>query len=521
MIEGLGVFAEGVSSWAKVLASGTDKTARIVIFASAAADIAGYTSRGLSKPLAVDALQELAVLHGLVADFGDDVIQAHIAQAFEDLENVPPLMDDGEPRPKPKLKPNGNGNGNGHSHGTTLPATSPFPIVGSLLSRRPWEVPGLLMRKQVTLLVAPPGSGKSLLTLQLAMICGAGISEWAGWKPRGRYRTLVINVEEDEEEMKRRLFGACEIMGLDQKELVDRIYLADTPSIVVAKADSRTKTVTATPMMEKIVATIIELKIDLVVVDPFAETFQGDENSNSELKWAAVLWREVARKTGCAVLLVHHARKYSGSMAGDPDAGRGGGALTGVARIVATLFPMTDQEFDLYRKGIKKQYPRADRSRFIRFDDAKANHNLMTPAARWFYKETIGVGNAGDGIPEDEVGVLKPWKVPDFFDDLNIEKINYLLDEIDIGTRDDEGQPTGDPYGPTKKGNSKRWVGDLIQESLQISAADAKKLIDRWLETGLLVEYQAKTKTSKGVVRDCLKVDGTKRPGTLVEEVFL
>ena len=113
---------------------------------------------------------------------------------------------------------------------------------------------------------------------------------------------------------------------------------------MVAKADSRTKTVTRTPMLEAIVETILVGGFDIVIVDPFAETFAGDENSNSELKWAGVLWREVARRTNCAVMLVHHTKKYAQDMAGDMDAGRGGGSLSGVARMVGTLFPMTAKE---------------------------------------------------------------------------------------------------------------------------------------------------------------------------------
>ena len=107
---------------------------------------------------------------------------------------------------------------------------------------------------------------------------------------------------------------------------------------MVARADSRTKTVIATPVLDQIIQTIIELKIDIVIVDPFAETFAGDENSNSELKWAGVLWREVARRTNAAVLIVHHAKKYASNMAGDLDAWRGGGALSGVARICRRCF---------------------------------------------------------------------------------------------------------------------------------------------------------------------------------------
>ena len=62
------------------------------------------------------------------------------------------------------------------------------------------------------------------------------------------------------------------------------------------------------------------------------------------MKWAGILWREVARKTMTALWLVHHTKKYAGSMAGEQDASRGGGALIGTARIMSTLFEMTEDE---------------------------------------------------------------------------------------------------------------------------------------------------------------------------------
>ena len=505
---GLGIYAEGFASWQKVLAGtvGIDPEARREIFGNAAVDVAGYVARGLAKALAADGLWEIAQAHGLVAAFGADAIQADIAEAFKDLDAA------GGARGAER-KANG--------HGAALSAICPFPIDGSKLPRRAWLVPGLLLRGQVTLLVAPPGSGKSLLTLQLAMVCAGGLAEWGGWRPRGRYRSLVINVEEDQTEMERRLFGAHKIMNIAQADL-SGIFLANAGSIVVARADSRTKTVTATPMRDQIVQTIIDLAIDIVIVDPFAETFAGDENSNSELKWAGVLWRDIARSTNVAVVLVHHAKKYASNMAGDMDAARGGGSLAGVARIVATLFPMTEPEFERCQADIKKAFPKAaERGRFIRFDDAKANLSLITSSARWFFKQTIGLGNAGDGLPEDDVGVLVPWQRPGILAGLDAEKINAVLDEIAAGLRDDDGEPTGEPYTPSRKGGSKRWVGLLLQRLMECSEAEAKTIIGQWLESGLLEVYLAPTRSSKGNNRECLKVHDARRPGVVTEASFL
>jgi KaiC/GvpD/RAD55 family RecA-like ATPase len=388
---------------------------------------------------------------------------------------------------------------------TDLPVVFPFPIDGTKLPRRPWLVPGLLLRRQVTLMVAPPGSGKSLLTLQLAMLCVSGMTSWAGWRPRGRYRVLIINVEEDAEEMSRRLCAAAEVMGLDQVDLQGRVVLAKAASIVVATADSRTKTVTATPMLEQVVRALMTLQIDIVVVDPFAETFAGDENSNSELKWAAVLWREVARRTNAAVMLVHHTKKYAQNMAGDPDASRGGGSLAGVARIVATLFPMTREEATAF------EIDPDTHNHYLRFDDAKANLSLMSAAARWFQKQSRTLNNAGDGEPADEVGVLVPFLPPNIFDAMTTDVAKAILDELEAGGKDDDGGSTGEPFTLRK---TKRWAVPVLQQYLQCSEQDGRKILDKWIKNGVLEEADTYVKSAK---KRRVGLHVKARPGDLIE----
>jgi hypothetical protein len=394
-----------------------------------------------------------------------------------------------------------------------VPLLFPFPIKGEEIPRRQWIVPGLLLRRNLSILVAPPGSGKSLLTLQMGLMMSTGMV-WGGWRPRRPCKVLIINSEDDTDEMRRRLYAAYGEMNITTlDEVRQRLAIAEAPGdIVIAKADGRTKTVLAQPMVDRLIKTVKEYGFDVLIVDPFAETFDGDENSNSELKWAAVLWRRIARETGAAVMLVHHTRKF-GAEAGNMDSARGGSALVGVARIVSTLFAMTREEAAIY--DIEEE----ERHKFLRFDDAKANQALVTFAAKWFTKKSIVLPNGDDDEPADEVGVLEPWAPQGIFARMTNETANSILDAIATGLLGKDRKPTGDLYCPTKIGRSnQRWAGHVIVEQLGCKPTEAQKAIDAWLKSGLLVEVDAVVPLGKGKERKCLHVVDALRPGTTTSE---
>jgi hypothetical protein len=390
---------------------------------------------------------------------------------------------------------------------TPLATIDAFPIDEAAISLRPWLIPGLLLRQHVTVLVAPSASGKSLLSVPISIACALNMP-WANWRPRQRCRVLIVNAEDDRDEMQRRLCAAAQRMDANHAELAGYIKLADNPSnVVIANYDTKTKTLVRTPLMAELIDTIKAQAIDVLMVDPFAETFQGDENSNSELKWVAMLWREIARTSNIAVLLNHHTKKYATGMQGDMDAARGGGSLIGIARIVSTLFPMTAEEAELM------EITAENRIKYIRYDDAKANLNLITGQARWFFKDTYTIANATAEFPGDDVGVLVPWKPPGVLDNISIATINALLDEIDRGYVDDNGDPTGEAFGPSnnsREGTKSRWVGLVIQTWLQCTKERAAEIVKLWLKNGTLVEIETTVGRHK---RKGVQSDRSKRPG--------
>jgi hypothetical protein len=184
-----------------------------------------------------------------------------------------------------------------------------------------------------------------------------------------------------------------------------------------------------------------------------------------------------------------------------------------VARFVSTMFTMTDDDFKRWRPEIE-EYGKTnniiniDRTRFVRFDDAKANHSLLNPDARWFFKSTVGVGNFGTNKhtePEDEVGVLIPWTPPKSTI-IPLASLVYILGEIAIGVRDNNGlavvgtngKPTV-PYSPHNKGMGKRWVGKLVMRELKCDEETAKRHLKRLWQEDLISEYTAEIQRRKDV----------------------
>lgn len=351
---------------------------------------------------------------------------------------------------------------------------------------RPWIVPGAILSGYTHMMAAPGGSGKSLITLQFAIMLATGM-QWGTFTPRRRCRSLIINTEDDIDEQRRRLAAAARVMGVDPQSLRGWIYLVDaSDGIVVAGHDPEKRSLVMTPVVEKLCAFIEEHKIDVTWADPFTETFEGDENDNSEVKWAMRIWRdEVARKTMTAVYLVHHTTKYANGGAGDANIIRGAGAIVNSTRISVTLMPMTEDE------AKELAIDKADRHLYVRYDDAKANQSLKSGTAKWFKKVSVELRN-GRGLQEpDEVGALEPWTPPDAFDGLTLASIGTILDQIEEGMTDKSGTVTGVRYSATTRGGSKesgRWVGCLLMDVWGLSEERAKKVIGTWIKSGVLVE---------------------------------
>ncbi len=314
---------------------------------------------------------------------------------------------------------------------------------------RPWLMRGLLLRKQVTSLIAAGGIGKSIFGLIVGMHLAAG-RDFGPFKcVNGPYRVAVLSVEEDADELERQLFREA---------------------------------------------------IDVVIIDPFIEIWDGDENSNPQVKGAAAIIRRMIRRMNAACLLMHHVKK-GGVVPGDIDAGRGASSLAGLVRLAHTLTNMSKDEAKTF--GLDKP------AGFIRLDRAKGNYLPPGEEATWFQLQSVEIGNAdpAQNLPSDLVGVVAPWTPPKAFEGVTTEDVNRVLDLIEEASKNV-------PY--SRNGNATdRYVITLLMTELGKTEAAAKTIFSSWWDSELIVE-KTYPQLSKGKGGKGLIVDNSKRPDRVV-----
>ncbi len=340
----------------------------------------------------------------------------------------------------------------------------------AMLPRRRWLLGRSLLRGHLTLLVAPPGVGKSTHGIARAVALAAG-QDITGETVHESVRTWIYNTEDDLDELKRRLGALLQHWSIPFSKIRGRLALnsgADRP-LLFARCQQGDM-VQRLPDVDACIARIKENDIGLLVVDPFVETHEVNENSNEQIKAVAAMFREVARAANCAVLLVHHTAKppqgMSDGHAGNMNTARGASALVGVARVVQTLFGMS--EGDAEKLGVAPD----EKHLYLRLDDAKANLGLISPDANWYRKTSIELANG------DEVGVLAPHIFTPAHDSFSTHQAVEILTLIDQHWRD------ATPFSASVQ--SPRYIIPTMVQSFGLSAKSARRLLRDWLSNGMV-----------------------------------
>ncbi len=189
---------------------------------------------------------------------------------------------------------------------TWAPADLEPRLVSELLTHpvpvREWTVQGWIPHKQITLLYGDGGAGKTTLLMQLAITASRG-GMWFGQQLKRR-KVLFITAEDEIEELHYRLDQMTRLMGRDVGDFTV-ISLANLEICELMMLDG--SQLKPTDLFEKIRQTIMAQVFDLVILDPIADLFGGNEIDKKQVtKFMRFLRKHVAFDLACSVIVAAH-----------------------------------------------------------------------------------------------------------------------------------------------------------------------------------------------------------------------
>lgn len=171
---------------------------------------------------------------------------------------------------------------------------------------RRWCVPRFIPDHVVTLLYGDGGTGKSLIAQQLATCCALGLP-FLGIE-LARRKVLYLAAEDDIAELHRRQQDIAAGLEIELSELDDQLCFraVSGDDSMLAVADNKSLNIKPTPLYKNLFDYCVGNGIQLLIVDPVADVFGGNEIIKNHARGFIRLLEAIARATDGAVLLLAH-----------------------------------------------------------------------------------------------------------------------------------------------------------------------------------------------------------------------
>ncbi|MDB5593732.1 MAG: RecA-family ATPase [Hyphomicrobiales bacterium] len=178
-------------------------------------------------------------------------------------------------------------------------------FAGKAITPREWHVEGLIPARNVTMLSGDGATGKTLLALQLAAATVTGTS-WIGQLP-AKGRTVFVTAEDDMDELHRRMADVCRGQGLRMQDLggLDLLSLAGMDALL-ASPEGRSDLLRSTPLFASLEEAVLERRPALLIIDPLADVFGGDEIRKTQARQFIALLRGLSIRADTSTLLLSH-----------------------------------------------------------------------------------------------------------------------------------------------------------------------------------------------------------------------
>jgi hypothetical protein len=327
---------------------------------------------------------------------------------------------------------------------------------------REWEYGTKLIRGQVTVLGAKGGHGKS--AYWTAASCAAasgrdilGDTVWGGPK-----RVLYINSEDDTDELRRRFIAASRYHGISKSDMANILIRGvDTPGHQTLTTGDDNAAKLNEAGFALLDAIIVEGRPAIVILDPLGTFCPAGLNNNGLMSQVLLRLKRLAKKHGCAILLIHHTRKDLDLTS--TDAIGGASAIVNQARAALMLVRMTKEEAAKF-KGILS----TEVWRYFRILDAKTNLAPPSPDTQWYQLVSYELPNSA------------PPKYPHG-------------DRIQVVAKLDAHQLTASPIASTLEQAAKRAILVMAANASPPLSPSAKGGSDRYIVPRVLDTVRAAT----------------------------
>ncbi len=362
---------------------------------------------------------------------------------------------------------------------------------------RGWLLGNQFCRKFLSGLLAPGATGKSAVRLLQFMALATG-RPLSGQHVFQRARVLLVSLEDDRDELRRRIAAARIRHGVDSAELKGWFYCWTPKGIKLAEIKNNTR---QKGRLETLIRTkVASRKFDIVALDPFIKLHALEENDNGAMDFVCDLLTKIAIDRNIAVDAPHHTKKGQ-QVAGDADAGRGASSARDAGRLLYTLTRMTEDEAKAFNIPLER------RAFYVRLDSSKVNIAPPSQDATWFELVGVTLGNGTAQYPTgDEVQTVVPWQPPKTWAGLSNEHLNAALTDIDAG------MANGQRYSDAARAPTRAAWPVVLRHCPDRTEPQCREIIKTWVKNGVLynVDYDdpVERKQRKG-----LRLNQTKRPG--------
>jgi hypothetical protein len=342
----------------------------------------------------------------------------------------------------------------------------------SKIPPRGWLLGLTFCRKFISGLIAEGGAGKTAIRYVQLLAAATG-RNLTGEHVHVRCHVLIVSLEDDLDEIRRRIGAAMLLHGVTQADIKGWLHYCTPKGLKLLQTDPHgVRAVGA--LYPQLIKVITELNIDLITIDPFVKCHGVEENDNNAIDQVCIMLATIADEHDCAVDLVSHARK-GGATPGDAERERGASSKKDAGRLMRTATGMTEQEGELF--GV----PATERKSLVRVDDAKINLAPRSAEAMSFKIIGVPLGNGNPAYPNgDNVQTAERWAPPDIFAGVTAAMWNTIIDEISAGL------PDGRRY--TNANNATDRAGwKIVAKHIDRTEAQARAIINIWVKNQVLL----------------------------------